>query len=285
MVTVTAPIAAQPTLLADLAVEALHAEARLTPKPGLVDRRGSGAHADMTLAMLAASAEALRPAFAACAQAAASIPLGAALRARIGAVGRAGETRMVQATGGVNTHRGALWALGLLTAGAAARGGIEAIVGFAAELARLPDADAPAPDPRAHGRLARLRYGAAGAAGEARAGFPHVTDVALPALHNARAQGATEDQARLDALLALMTRVDDTCLLHRGGPAGLTAVQAGAAAVLAAGGTATGAGQAALAALDEHTARAGLSPGGSADLLAAALFLDALESMWSPCRP
>ncbi len=57
--------------IADLAVTALHAEADLTPKPGLVDRRGSGAHADMDLAMLHASAESLRGAFTECALAAA----------------------------------------------------------------------------------------------------------------------------------------------------------------------------------------------------------------------
>lgn len=267
-----------PRALADLAVQVLHAEAQLTPKPGLVDRRGPGSHTDMTLSLLRASAEALRPAFEDCARAARSLPLGAALRARIGAVGRAGETRMLQVAGGVNTHRGALWALGLLSAAAAAKADTAGIVGFAAELAGLPDHAAPPSDPRAHGRVARRRYGVAGAAGEARAGFPHVTAVALPALRHARARGATEQQARLDALLALMARVADTCLLHRGGPAGLAAVQAGAAAVLAAGGTAAPAGRARLAALDEYAARAGLSPGGSADLLAAALFLDALSA-------
>ena len=105
--------------IADLAVAALRAEAELTPKPGLVDRRGSGAHTDMDLGMLLASAEALHEGFAECARAAQEMPLGVELRARLGVIGRMAERQMLAATGGVNTHRGALWALGLLAAGVA----------------------------------------------------------------------------------------------------------------------------------------------------------------------
>ena len=105
--------------LARLAVSALQREARLTPKPGLVDARGPGAHTDMDLPMLLASAEALEPFFAQIADAAASLAWDVALREEIGAVGRSGEAAMLATTGGVNTHRGALWTLGLLVAGAA----------------------------------------------------------------------------------------------------------------------------------------------------------------------
>ena len=287
-----------PDVLADLAVRALRDEAELTPKPGLVDRRGGGAHADMDLAMLLASAEALRPAFEDLARAGAAMPVGTALRARVGAIGRAGERRMLRVTGGVNTHRGALWALGLLVTGAASHVrapsgrasaaarvltvGVDvpavatAAVAAAAALARLDDPGAPARTRPSHGELVRHRHGAPGAAGEARAGFPHVTRVALPALRSARARGAGEEHARLDALLAVMARLADTCVLHRGGPDGLHRVRAGAAGVLAAGGTAHPAGAALLRSLDDDLRAHGLSPGGSADLLAAALLLDAV---------
>ena len=267
-----------PGAIADLAVAALRAEAELTPKPGLVDRRGSGAHCDMNMSMLMESAAALHDAFAECATAAAELPLGPELRARIGATGRRGEREMLTATGGVNTHRGALWAVGLLAAGAASRPGTDEVVRFAAALARLPDPALPAVPRDSHGARARLRYGAAGAAGEAAAGFPHVTLCALPALHRARHRGAGEDFARLDALLAVMASLEDTCLLHRGGPRGLDAIRSGAGQVLSAGGTATPTGRRLLAELDQLTRARRLSPGGSADLLAAALFLDSLTA-------
>ena len=47
--------------LADLAVDALIDEADLSPKPGLVDRRGSGAHTDLHLGLMHASALACGP--------------------------------------------------------------------------------------------------------------------------------------------------------------------------------------------------------------------------------
>lgn len=269
------------TDIAELAVAAIRSEAELTPKPGLVDRRGSGAHTDMDLDMLRASAEALRDAFVECASAARRLPIGPDLRAVIGQIGRAGEAHMLEATGGVNTHRGALWALGLLSAGAAA-GGPAGAVDVAARLATIPDRDAI--PTTSHGALARQRHGARGAAGEAQSGFPHVRLHALPALRAARRSGADESTARLEALLALMARLDDTCVLHRGGPAGLRAVQSSARAALAAGGIGTVQGRRHFTALDDLCLMRRLSPGGSGDLLSATLFLDALEAR-RPCKP
>jgi triphosphoribosyl-dephospho-CoA synthase len=133
-----------------------------------------------------------------------------------------------------------------------------------------------------HGARARRRYGTSGAAGEAQAGFPHVRLHALPALRAARRAGLDEASARLDALLCLVAHLDDTCVLHRGGPAASSAVQAGARAVLAAGGCGTALGRQDLAALDRMCLDRRLSPGGSGDLLSATLFLDTLEERTSP---
>lgn len=274
--------------IADLAVAAMRAEADLTPKPGLVDGRGPGAHTDMDQALLHRSAEALRGALTECAQAARRSVLGAELRARLGVIGRDGERVMLLATGGVNTHRGALWALGLLSAGFAVAGQVAGAVDIAAQLARIPD-----PVLAEHGAVATSngaralrRYGITGAAGEAQRGFPHVRLHALPTLWAARRSGAEESTARLEALLALMARVEDTCLLHRGGLDGLTAVRRRAAAVLAAGGYRSPSGQHHFAALDALCRTRQLSPGGSGDLLSAALFLDALQRRTPhPCQP
>ena len=264
--------------LADRAVRALVEEAELTPKPALVDRRGSGAHPDMDLGMLRRSARALRPTFRGLADRARGREPCVRLREELAAIGRGGEGVMLAATGGVNTHRGAIWAVGLLAAAAAMAPGAPAdgVAALAGRVAAFPDRHAPAGE--SHGSVAVRRYGVAGAREEARRGFPNVVDVALPALREARAAGRPERLARLDALLALISEVDDTCLLHRGGAAALAEAKAGARAVLAAGGTATPAGGRALRILEAALLRHNASPGGSADLLCAALFLDGLEN-------
>ncbi|MDH2426101.1 triphosphoribosyl-dephospho-CoA synthase [Sphaerisporangium sp. TRM90804] len=264
--------APSPALLADLAVRALGEEARLSPKPGLVDRRGGGAHDDMDLPLLLASAEALRRTFRAVAEAARRTPAGVELREEVGRLGRAGERAMLRATRGVNTHRGALWALGLLVAGAACARDEREAARRAAGLAALPDRLAPAA--LSHGERVRRLHRVRGARGEAEAAFPHVVEVALPRLRRARAAGLTGEAARLDALLEVMSLLDDTCLLHRGGPEGLSTVRRGAGRVLAEGGAGTARGLAALLGLDRLLRERRLSPGGSGDLLAAALFLD-----------
>jgi triphosphoribosyl-dephospho-CoA synthase len=274
--------------IADLAVAALHDEVDLTPKPGLVDGRGPGSHTDMSPDMLHASADALHPAFYECATAGGELELCIGLRARVGIIGRAGEGTMLTATGGVNTHRGALWALGLLcTAAGAGASTVDDVVLFAARLARIADPARPGTRfwSASHGARARRRYHVAGAPGEAQAAFPHITRHALPALRAGLAIEADPIPARLDALLALIAHLDDTCVLHRGGPQGLAAVQASAYAALAAGGIRTCEGRQHFSVLDRLCAQRRLSPGGAGDLLAATLYLDVLERRSAPkCR-
>lgn len=273
--------------IAAAAVRALCAEAALTPKPGLVDALGNRSHPDMSVALLEASAESLRDALRDCADAARELPLGLELRAQVGAIGRAGERHMRSVTGEVNTHRGALWALGLLAAGTAAVTSsgrcapsrrvdtIHAAAAVAGELAVLPDVGAPE-RAMTNGQRARLRYGTGGALGEARSGFPHVVHIGLPALWASRRRGETEECAALNALTAIMASLDDTCVLHRGGPRALDFVHRSAAGILDAGGCAAAAGRRKLERFCSRVDRRGLSMGGSADLLSATLFCDLL---------
>ena len=123
-----------------------------------------------------------------------------------------------------------------------------------------------------------LRYGVRGAREEAQQGFPAVLQLGLPQLKRSRAQGHGEQNARLDALLAIMSRLADTCVLYRAGELGLQAMQQGARAVLDAGGSATLAGRRRLHELDLQLLTLNASPGGAADLLAASLLLDRIES-------
>ncbi|CRL96896.1 triphosphoribosyl-dephospho-CoA synthase [Pseudomonas marginalis] len=260
--------------LADMAVDALIDEADLSPKPALVDRRGNGAHSDLHLGLMHASALSLWPMFKAMAEAALELgEVGLPLREALGRIGREGEQAMLVTTHGVNTHRGAIWALGLLTAAAALEP--RAITLNAARLALLNDRYAP--QSMSHGAQVAQRYGARGAREEAQLGFPAVTQRGLPQLRQSRRQNVGEQNARLDALLAIMTDLADTCVLYRAGLEGLHAMQRGAQAVLDAGGSASLAGRRQLHELDHQLLALNASPGGAADLLAACLFIDRLD--------
>ena len=188
---------------------------------------------------------------------------------------------MLATTNGVNTHRGAIWALGLLVAAAALENtntntSASAVTLGAARLALLDDRYAPRP--LSHGAQVAQRYGARGAREEAQLGFPAVLQRALPQLKRSRALGHGEQNARLDALLAIMTRLADTCVLYRAGETGLQTMQLGAQAVLDAGGSASLGGRRRLHELDQQLIALNASPGGAADLLAACLFIDRIES-------
>ncbi|MBD9586576.1 triphosphoribosyl-dephospho-CoA synthase [Pseudomonas sp. PDM03] len=266
--------------LADLAVDALIDEADLSPKPALVDRRGNGAHTDLHLGLMHASALSLWPAFKEMAESAIAFgEVGVPLREAIGRIGREGEQTMLATTNGANTHRGAIWALGLLVTAAAldcSNTHASTVTLRAARLAILDDRFAPRP--LSHGAQVAQRYGARGAREEAQLGFPSVIQRALPQLKRSRAAGHGEQNARLDALLAIMTQLSDTCVLYRAGEQGLHTMQLGAQAVLDAGGSASLAGRRRLHELDEQLIALNASPGGAADLLAACLFIDRIAS-------
>jgi triphosphoribosyl-dephospho-CoA synthase len=267
-----------PYHLASTAKQALIAEAELTPKPGLVDRRGSGAHTDLSLDLMRHSAETIEPYFASMAVASSKRPPSRLLREELGAIGRKAEHAMFLATGGTNTHKGAIWVLGLLIAAASQTKNLDPIrvAGLAGSIARLPDLVRP--ELVSHGDVVRERFGVVGARGEAYTDFPHVVTVGIPALRAARASGKSETVSRLFSLLSIMAELDDTCVLYRRGLEGGEVVKAGAKAVLAVGGPGSQEGDAALRRFDRMLLEKRMSPGGSADLLAASLFLDCLES-------
>lgn len=268
--------------LADTATQALIDEARLSPKPGLVDSRSSGAHQDLNLDLMVRSAHSLTPTFYALALHSWQRPADIALRQDIGRLGRAGEAQMMVETGGVNTHRGAIWAMGLLVSAVAMQPESllpQHIAQRAAKIAALPDAFSPKKFSK--GSHAVQRYQVPGAREEAQGGFPHIIDCALPQLHRSRSRGASESEAQVDALLAVMTRLTDTCVLSRGGLPALHAMHQGAQAVLAAGGMHSVAGRQQLRRLERRMLSDNVSPGGAADLLAATLFLDSVSEPYT----
>ena len=273
--------AADADAIAARAKTALLAELETWPKPGLVSHVDAGSHRDMDAKTFRASAAAIAPFYGVLARAGAD---GAPMD-RLRAIGRAAEGAMMAATAGVNTHRGAIFGLGLLCAatGAALREAAmpvsaKTLAGIVRRRWAPSILDGPIPLD-SHGSAALLRFGAGGAREQAATGFPHAVDVGLPALRLGRTLAPGDGEAaRVQAFFALLACLPDTNLLHRGGSAGLLHAQASAATFLADGGVGQrGWRRRAVSVHADFVAR-NLSPGGCADLLAMTLFLDGLET-------
>src|ERR1700677_1918134 len=247
--------------LSELAWQSLIAEAELTPKPGLVDGRGSGSHSDLSLEMMMRSADAIGPYFTRMALVSAEAQMDTSVRAMVGMIGREAEAAMLRATSGSNAHKGAIWVLGLLVCAASLSEGSrpEFVAEAAGYLARLPDRARP--QAVSHGDVVLEQYGATGARGEAYVNFSHVVKIGLPALKAARKSGRTERDSRLAALLAIMSPLDDTCVLYRAGAEAQTIVHECAARVMKAGGPGSAKGNTALIALGQEFVRLRISPG------------------------
>lgn len=262
------PSTADPAAIAALAVECLELEVSTYPKPGLVSRIDSGSHDDMDIVTFRRSAAAIRPYFAALAEAGAH---GCGM-GRLRLIGVEAETAMLAATDGINTHRGAIFGLGLLCAAA---GYGDATRSLGATVARCWSRDILRGPTllHSHGEVVRRCYGARGARFEAACGFPSVYDVGVPAL--ARHQG---EAARVQACFALIAAVQDTNLLHRSGPEGLRFAQRSAQAFIDRGGVGRRDWREHAVAVHRAFVARRLSPGGSADLLAMSLFVEAYEA-------
>ncbi len=260
--------------IAVLASDALLSELATFPKPGLVSLIDSGSHDDMDAGTFRCSVAAIEPFFARLALAGVT---GAPLT-DLRAIGLQAEAAMLAVTGGANTHRGAIFALGLLCAAAGA--GAADLAGhvrdtWGDELAGERPLDG------SHGARAMRRFGVGGARGEAAAGFLNAVEVGLPALREGRRLAvpgeATDEAARVQAFFALLAHVDDTNLLHRGGTDGLAFARTSAQRFLDAGGVGLPDWRDRAIAIHRAFVERRLSPGGSADLLAVTLFLDAAE--------
>ena len=266
--------------LGNFAVKSLREEAKLTPKPALVDLFNSGAHKDLNIEIMIKSAESLRDCFMDIAKVSYQNKPSKALQKSISEIGLKGEEKMFHETNGVNTHKGAIFSLGLLVSSAAINKpgtSSDKIVATASILAKyFPDRN---PNDITNGYRVMENFGVLGARGEAEAGFPHVINYGLSTLEKARKNYIPEIFARIDALLVIMSNLEDTCLLHRGGMEALLLAQRGAKEIISLGGISTQNGRIAFDKLDLDLIKLNASPGGSADLLAATLFLDKLNSI------
>ena len=269
--------------VAEHAGRAVLTELLLTPKPGLVDRRNCGAHDDMDFQTFLASARAIAPwwhRFVEKGHASAHVPAGALLPL-VRPTGVLCERAMFEATRGVNTHKGAIFSLGLLcfAAGRLDAQGIapsrermcEEVAGMCAGLVER-ELDR-AQEPRTAGERAFRSHGLGGARAEAASGYASVQVVTLPVYDRLRRAGVGDEVALLEVLLHLMAFNPDTNLVSRGGLAGLQHVRERARGLLREGGALAPDGLKKMEALDDDLIARHLSPGGSADLLGVTWFL------------
>ena len=260
------PATTIPYLLAHLACDALQQELDTTPKPGLVDLHDNGAHSDMDHRLMQRSIQALRPYFVQLAEAGMQ---GHVDYPTISAIGIAAERDMLAATGGVNTHRGALFSMGLAVVAAAEQYATSSThhldkTALQTAIARLAR---QFPDTRdTHGSQAVSQYQAKGALAMAREGYEQLFSDWLPFFSGE----GREESGKLKTLLRIMSQLDDTNILYRCGDELASRVKADAADLLARF-SIDG-----LLAMNLRYTTDHISPGGSADMLALTIFIHAI---------
>ena len=270
---------------ASLAVRALMYEVCVTPKPGLVDRVNNGSHTDMDIYSFASSASVLWPYFETCVRIGRQTAGRSAVRtmASLRWHGIQAECDMRRATGGVNTHKGAIFSMGLVCG---ALGRLNRSLWSRPELVMIEAAAMAAgtvekelggvneENAKTAGERLYAMYGISGIRGEAERGFPSVLRCGLPVLEAGLRLGKSPDEAGSAALLAIIANTDDTSMLARGG------VEEHKKAVLELRQMLQGSpfpDRTAVEALDRDYIARNLSPGGSADLLALCFLLRFLK--------
>ena len=268
-----------------LACQALLYEVATTPKPGLVDRENSGSHKDMDIFTFQASAAALWPYFARCAEIGRNTRLEAPEEtfAQLRTAGKKAEGDMLRATKGVNTHKGAIFSMGILC-GALGRlereqwADPERVLSECAAMTRglvsLDYANLSPETAKTAGQKLYLQYGITGVRGQAESGFPTVLNVGLPKLEAGLSLGKTINESGCAALLAMLAQTVDTNMIHRGGYALAKETTEKLRLLLE---TEPFPSKETLEKLDAEFIRDNLSPGGTADLLAMVYMLHFLK--------
>jgi holo-ACP synthase/triphosphoribosyl-dephospho-CoA synthase len=266
--------------IAQQACRALLYEASVTPKPGLVDRAGSGSHRDMDFFTFVDSSVSLSEYFEQCAHIGLQqLQSAAATMAALRPLGRLAEGAMLAATDGVNTHKGAVFTLGVVCAAlgrlrpeqrAQPARVLDECAAIAQGITAQDFAGITTENARTAGEKLYARHGITGARGQLEQGLPSVRDHGLPALERALQDGLSLNDAGCLALLHLMLHTEDTNLMARGGVEAGQQVQQEVAALLK---RTPHPDHAALRDLDAAFVARNLSPGGSADLLSVCFLL------------
>ena len=276
-----------PYIIGHLASMALQAELDTTPKPGLVDRNDNGAHRDMDHALMQRSIQALHPYFVRLAQ------LGFTDKQpchdEIVNIGIEAEREMFKSTGGVNTHKGALFSIGLAAVALAGEAfsritqaercgtmayndvnskQIQSLSNSIASLARLfPDTNGT------HGSKAKANNILKGALDNAREGYTQLFKAWLPFYIDRIAEG--DNYALHKTLLRIMCDLDDTNIVYRTSMETMKEVKTEARQMLDASRNIVNF-EAALQAMNTDYIHRNISPGGSADMLSLVVFLSCI---------
>lgn len=253
-----------PYLIAHLATEALRAELFTTPKPGLVDRHDNGAHHDMDLAIMGKSIDALQPYLTRLAVYGYRNEAPSADEVR--QMGLDAERAMLDATCGVNTHRGALFSMGLTTLAAAWNHAHEGKV-EEQTLRRMIKQVAGqfAPTAGTHGNDAVNDHRVMGALDFAKDGYSRLFNDWLPAYRRYLAEDAVTANHRL--LLLIISELDDTNVIHRVGFEQAQQVKREARELL------DNFDLSKLEQMNRDYIAFNISPGGSADMVALTIFI------------
>ncbi len=269
-------------------LDGLLGEVYATPKPGLVDRDNPGAHKDMNVETFEKSTKAILPYLLQMGEkgwdwSGTGTELFTALRP----LGAAAEKAMFLATHNVNTHKGIVFSLGLVTSFSlwqlAQTGNFdsEAILQSIGESVKpVLEKDFAKIDPfhpHTHGEILYIKQGIRGIRGEAMDGFPAVETIALPMLRKLRKEGWEKEKTYIQTLLLLLSQVEDSNIISRSDLATLQWAQTETRNVLDKGGAATAEGLAAVWQLNEKFVEKNISPGGCADLLILSIYLLTME--------
>ncbi len=269
---------------------ALLEEVYTTPKPGLVDQYDTGSHKDMDCRLFEKSAAAIAPYlkqmfYTGLEWRQSPSDLFRAIRK----TGIYAEKAMFRATDGVNTHKGAIFTMGLLCAGAGkmyAEYGyfpVAAILRYTGEMTnevlekeflRMEKRE-----PSTYGERLYREYGERGIRGQAQLGFPVLALTAYPNLRYSRRHGYDLNKSNINTLLCTIAELNDTNVLARGSHNDLDWLKSKAVMSLKRGGAFTVSGMKQLVQMNRECIRRNISPGGSADILAAAIFLWKLEQL------
>ncbi len=270
----------QSEFIAVRAYLALTQEVSTTPKPGLVDRNNNGAHKDMNVRHFFASANALRPYFCRCAE------IGFLTRdadpkktfRQLRPLGIEAEQTMYSATGGVNTHKGAIFSMGLLCAAAGRLSPedwqpealLSQCAAMTGDILETDFSGITLENAKTVGERLYAQYGITGIRGQAAAGFPVVLNTGLPTLQKGLADGLSLNDAGAVTLLHLLAACDDTNLIHRSNRQTQLNIRQQIQSLLESNPCP---GMDIIEKLDAEFIQKNLSPGGSADLLALCYFL------------
>ncbi|GAU78266.1 triphosphoribosyl-dephospho-CoA synthase [Fusibacter sp. 3D3] len=293
-----------PIVISEIAVKALLYEVSATPKPGLVDRINNGAHHDMNFYTFIDSSISLGQYFIKIVQLVmnkyAAVPeLKTFLEpveffGDLQVLGIEAESQMFKETHHVNTHKGAIYALGLITCAVSEwlcvhrelpkdrQKFIEEITERVSIYIK-PVALNQLTSVKLASTYGEIQYrvlGLTGARGEAASGYLSAKKWGLPIIEEALSKGMSLNDAMVQALLVLICHLDDSNVIGRHDYETLELSRAKARSVLEAGGVYTASGQNAIKAYDLWCIEHYISHGGCADLLAVSIYLKLLSDQF-----